>query len=61
MSDFRTRKAERILLNQYKARFHKVKCVACNGSGIYDHNGSPKCGCCEGTGKMETLKPGMKL
>ena len=27
-----------------------VKCVACNGSGHYDHNGSPKCGACEGTG-----------
>lgn len=26
-------------------------CTACNGSGRYDHNGSPKCGCCDGTGK----------
>lgn len=25
-------------------------CVACNGSGRYDHNGSPKCGSCQGTG-----------
>lgn len=31
---------------------HKLeKCVACNGSGRYDNNGSPKCGACEGTGK----------
>jgi DnaJ-class molecular chaperone len=26
-------------------------CVACNGSGHYDHNGSPKCGGCDGSGK----------
>lgn len=28
-----------------------VPCGACNGSGYYDHNGSPKCGNCNGTGK----------
>ena len=22
-----------------------LKCTACNGSGRYDHNGSPPCGC----------------
>jgi DnaJ-class molecular chaperone len=27
------------------------KCVACNGSGRYDHKGSPKCGACHGSGK----------
>jgi hypothetical protein len=26
------------------------KCTACNGSGRYDHNGSPKCGSCHGRG-----------
>lgn len=26
-------------------------CIACNGSGYYDHNGSPPCGSCEGTGR----------
>ena len=31
-------------------------CIACNGSGRYDHNGSPKCGACNGTGK-ERYKP----
>lgn len=31
-------------------------CGACNGSGRYDHNGSPKCSCCDGTGK-ERYKP----
>ena len=28
-------------------------CTACNGSGYYDHNGSPKCSSCNGTGKEE--------
>lgn len=26
-------------------------CYACNGSGRYDHNGSPPCGACDGTGR----------
>jgi hypothetical protein len=26
------------------------KCMACNGSGKYDSNGSPPCGACDGTG-----------
>lgn len=26
-------------------------CIACNGSGYYDINGSPKCSSCNGTGK----------
>lgn len=25
------------------------KCGACNGSGYYDDNGSPKCSACNGT------------
>ena len=29
-----------------------IKCTACNGSGHYDHNGSPPCGCCQGAGKV---------
>lgn len=29
-------------------------CYACNGSGRYDHNGSPKCGACNGTGREPT-------
>lgn len=32
------------------------KCIACAGSGRYDHNGSPPCGACNGTGK-ERYKP----
>lgn len=30
---------------------NKKVCSACNGSGRYDHNGSPKCSSCNGTGK----------
>jgi uncharacterized protein YbbK (DUF523 family) len=47
---FRARKADR------SAYFWKFvygwklrKCSACNGSGYYDHNGSPPCGSCEGS------------
>lgn len=32
-------------------------CVACNGSGIYDHNGSPPCGACDGIGKERYRGP----
>lgn len=53
MSTFAERKAER------KAHFEKhikgwkqVRCSACNGSGYYDHNGSPPCSCCNGSGKV---------
>lgn len=51
-SGFLVKKAERSV---YFLRFEfgqvKVKCVACNGSGRYDHNGSPACGACDGSGK----------
>lgn len=32
-------------------------CTACNGSGHYDHNGSPPCGGCEGTGREKYRGP----
>jgi DnaJ-class molecular chaperone len=54
--DFRSRKEDRTAYyfkNIYK--WKQRKCVACNGSGRYDGNGSPKCGGCDGTGK-ETYK-----
>jgi DnaJ-class molecular chaperone len=28
-------------------------CSACSGSGYYDHDGSPPCGACAGTGKVK--------
>ncbi len=50
--DFHDRKKAR---TEYYMKFiHGWKlrpCTACNGSGRYDHNGSPKCGGCDGTGK----------
>lgn len=27
------------------------ECIGCMGSGYYDHNGSPPCSGCDGTGK----------
>jgi len=57
MSNFQERK------NQRKEHFEKYikgwkqrECAACAGSGHYDHNGSPPCGACDGTGK-ELYKP----
>jgi DnaJ-class molecular chaperone len=53
VDDYQRRKAERVAAF---ARIHGVKsvqCVACNGSGRYDHNGSPPCGACGGTGKVQ--------
>ncbi len=55
--DFQERKKKRA---EYFERFIKGwkqrPCLACNGSGHYDHNGSPKCASCNGTGK-EKHKP----
>jgi len=50
-STYHERKAERTA--DYARRHGKklVTCTACSGSGRYDHNGSPKCGACDGTGK----------
>ncbi|MFA5379382.1 MAG: hypothetical protein WC455_26735 [Dehalococcoidia bacterium] len=31
-------------------------CAACDGSGYYDSSNSPKCGACNGTGKVR-IKP----
>lgn len=57
MCNFHERKVRR---TEYYQRFvfgWKLRpCTACNGSGYYDHNGSPKCSSCNGTGK-ERYKP----
>lgn len=39
----------------FKFGHKKTQCTACNGSGRYDHNGSPSCASCDGTG-AETYK-----
>jgi DnaJ-class molecular chaperone len=55
--DFQERKQKRIEHNEKNVKGWKQRaCIACNGSGYYDHNGSPKCGSCNGTGK-EMYKP----
>jgi DnaJ-class molecular chaperone len=41
---------------RYVLGWKLVTCTACNGSGRYDHNGSPPCGSCDGTGK-ERVQP----
>jgi hypothetical protein len=52
VAGFRERKAQR---SEYYRRFVYgwvlCSCTACNGSGRYDHNGSPPCSACDGTGK----------
>lgn len=37
------------------------KCTACNGSGHYDSNGTPKCSNCNGTGKVSLEVTKLKL
>lgn len=50
--DFKQRKQKRIEHFEKNVKGWKQRpCLACNGSGYYDHNGSPKCGSCRGTGK----------
>lgn len=54
---FHERKEERRAY--YEAHVYGWKqrpCTACNGSGRYDHDGSPPCGGCRGTGR-ERYKP----
>jgi DnaJ-class molecular chaperone len=52
MDDYRERKEQR---KSYYKKFVEGwklrKCTACNGSGYYDNNGSPKCSACGGSGK----------
>lgn len=51
LNDYDKRKLERTKRFEQQKGKKLIPCVACNGSGYYDHNGSPKCGCCNGTGK----------
>lgn len=52
--DYKIRKEERRKIYNENHGRKLTKCIACNGSGRYDHNGSPKCGACGGTGKCLT-------
>lgn len=58
------KKFERIIsYYTYEFGYKKEECSACAGSGYYDHNGSPDCGACDGTGHdlKQTLKNSMLL
>ena len=57
MDKYQLRKQQRtIQYEKYVKGWKQRECTACNGSGYYDHNGSPTCGSCDGTGK-ERYKP----
>lgn len=59
MSTFLERKAERIAhFEKYVKGWKQKECIACNGSGYYDHTGSLPCSGCDGTGK--TFEPPKK-
>lgn len=45
------RKRERSIKYWRRHGVGEETCTACSGSGYYDHNGSPACGGCEGTGR----------
>jgi len=56
--NFKERKEERKkMYEKHEFGWRLRKCGACNGSGYYDHNGSPPCVACEGTGKEEYPGP----
>lgn len=58
---FHQRKAHRTQLYfRFVYGWKQRKCRACNGSGYYDHNGSPECGACDGTGKEVYRDPNVK-
>ena len=57
LSEYYKRKYERTkAYNKYVKYWVQTDCIACNGSGYYDSDGSPYCEGCEGTGK-EWYKP----
>ena len=54
--DFLSRKKERTEFYEKNIKGQKQKpCIACNGSGYYDVNNSPRCESCKGTG-IEQVK-----
>ncbi len=57
MSTFHERKAERTEhFERWVKGWKLVTCTACSGSGYYDHDGSPPCDGCDGTGR-ERVSP----
>jgi hypothetical protein len=60
MNTFHERKAERrAYFEKYVKGWKLERCIACNGSGYYDHcirGRTPECSSCDGTGKSR-VKP----
>lgn len=55
---YQKRKQDRIEhFNEWVKGWKSICCTSCSGSGYYDHNGSPSCNLCEGTGKL-SVSPG---
>ena len=42
---------------KYTFGWKERPCSACNGSGYYDHNGSPPCGSCNGSQREKYRGP----
>ena len=61
MMTYHERKAERTAQFYRNAGLRLIECTACAGSGRYDHNGSPNCGCCNGTGRMREVSASSAL
>ena len=57
MSYHERKKARADYFERFVRGWKTRPCSACMGSGRYDHNGSPRCRACDGTGK-ERYKPG---
>ncbi len=57
MSNYEERKAQRTAEHRRNHGRKLVTCGACAGTGVYDHNGSPPCSSCDGTGKMREPAP----
>lgn len=54
MPNFHSRKKKRTEhFLKYIYKWKMKPCSACSGSGYYDHDGSPKCGACDGTGSVK--------
>lgn len=61
LGTFAQRKAERTdRYRKFVFGWKQRPCTACNGSGYYDHNDSPLCGACQGTGKETYQGPKSK-
>jgi len=62
MAKFKGKKSKHCISIEDTLWKPKKKCIACNGSGRHDHNGSPKCNCCDGTGyELEVKEKGNEL